>query len=484
MNQRKKVRVPPDYTSLLRRELVDLVTKLVAEIRALEKENEELRRAAKRQTARFSKGKKKGEHKKPGRKKGEGRFSRRLPPTPDEITDRVTVPAPEVCPNCGDSDIGLEWENASNTELPDPRPKIAVYCRAACHCNNCNHRWRAPHPDLADDQYGATAHRLGPRLRAAAHVLHYRCSVPVRRVPMVLRELHGVKVTQSAITQDALRTAAKGSLRERYDEIKRDIADSPVVHTDATGWRKAGKGAALITFATPDTKEAPGKTLYHVRDHHGSDEVTEVLGERFQGTLVTDRGPEYDAKKLEGWSKQKCNTHLKRNINEVLETKVGAARGFGESLKALLDEARALRHKHDAGERKGYNAKVVELVELMDYHLRDRQLVDPDNQRLLDGIGWQHDGGNVLRFLHDTTLSPDNHLAEQQLRFAIDARKMSHCSKNDRGGESHGVHSTVYQTENRAAQRCETKPSLVDRVLHLFLPGSSDSAVMRPAEGP
>jgi hypothetical protein len=482
--RRRKIRVPSDYASLPRRRLVDLVTGLLADVRALEKENEELQRASKRQTAAFSKGPKKGKHKKPGRKKGKGRFSRRLPPTPDEITDRVTVPAPDVCPNCGDSDIELKWEEASNTDLPDPRPKVTVYRRAVCHCNNCNHHWRTPHPDLADNQYGATAHRFGPRLRAAAHVLHYRCSVPVRRVPMVLRELHGVKVTQSAITQDALRTAAKGPVRGRYEEIKHDIANAPIVHTDATGWRKAGKKAALITFATPETEKAAGQTLYHVRDHHGTDEVTEVLGDNFQGTLVTDRGPEYDANKLENWVKQKCNTHLKRNINAVLETKDGAARHFGDVLKGLLDEARALRRDYDAGKRKGYRAKVAELEELMDFHLRARKLTDPDNQRLLDGIGRQHDAGNVLRFLHDTSLSPDNHLAELQLRFAIDARKMSHCSKNDRGGESHGVHSTVYQTENRAAQCDGTNRGLIDRVVDLFRPRSNNGVDARPTGPP
>lgn len=84
---RRKVRVPSDYAFLPRRRLVDLVTRLLAEGRALEQENEELPRAAMRQTARFSKGKKKGKHNKPGGKKGKGRFSRRLPPTPDEITD-------------------------------------------------------------------------------------------------------------------------------------------------------------------------------------------------------------------------------------------------------------------------------------------------------------------------------------------------------------------------------------------------------------
>ena len=40
---------------------------------------------------------------------------------------------------------------------------------------------------------------------AAAHVLHYGVGIPVRRVPSVLRALTGVELSQSAITQDALR---------------------------------------------------------------------------------------------------------------------------------------------------------------------------------------------------------------------------------------------------------------------------------------
>ena len=43
---------------------------------------------------------------------------------------------------------------------------------------------------------------------AAAHVLHYGVGIPVRRVPLVLRALTGVELSQSAITQDALRRVA------------------------------------------------------------------------------------------------------------------------------------------------------------------------------------------------------------------------------------------------------------------------------------
>ena len=183
-------------------------------------------------------------------------------------------------------------------------------------------------------------------------------------------------------------------------------------------------------------------------------------------------GQEFDANKLKDWKKQKCNTHIKRNINKVLEDKTGPARRFGEELRTLLDEARQLRRDHDAGKCHGYDAKVADLEDRLAHHLRDRTFADPDNQRLLDGIGGQNDQGHLVRFLRDFNLSPDNHLAEQQIRFAVIARKVSHCSKNDAGADAHSVHSTVYQTENRAHQHQGTGPGLVDRMRRFFRIGS------------
>src|SRR5262245_60288152 len=57
------------------------------------------------------------------------------------------------------------------------------------------------------------SHRLGPRVMATAHVLHYGLGIPACKVPQVLRVLTGVGLTQSAITQDALRRAARGVVR-------------------------------------------------------------------------------------------------------------------------------------------------------------------------------------------------------------------------------------------------------------------------------
>jgi hypothetical protein len=461
--------VPPDYRSLSREELVKLVGGLIehrrimrAQIRSLRRELAEAR--AQRGHAPFSKGKKKGKHKKPGRKKGKGRFTRRPPPDPSTVTDWVFFAEQKTCPHCGSSDIDEDEtpEYFSTTDLPpDPKVKVTAGQRPRGHCRHCGRRWRASHPDVPDDQYGATAHRLGPRVLAEAQRLIYSVGVPARRAPSVL-ESHGIKVTQSALTQAAMRSAESGPLADCAEQIEKGMPQEPNIHTDSTGWHIGGDAAALTTFATPDA-EAPGKTVYKITEHHGADEVIDVIGPNYQGTLTTDRGVEYRSKKLENVKFQKCNGHIKKNVKEVLENKTNAARDFGEKFQKLLDEARELHRDWHAGRREGYLEKVTRLEERLTDHLRDRKLRDPDNQRLLDGIGREHDAGHLLRFLHDPRLSPYNYLAERQLRPPIIARKISHGSKNQRGATARARITTVLQTEHRAVlfeERQQAKKAL------------------------
>jgi transposase len=73
------------------------------------------------------------------------------------------------------------------TDLPPlHQPRVTRYRVWVCRCTGCGRKVRGGHPDLAADQYGATAHRVGPRAMAAAHTLHYQVGVPVRKVTLVL----------------------------------------------------------------------------------------------------------------------------------------------------------------------------------------------------------------------------------------------------------------------------------------------------------
>ena len=70
----------------------------------------------------------------------------------------------------------------------------------------------------------AGLNRVGRRVMAAAHMLHYGVGIPVRRVPVVLRALTGVELSQSAITQDALRRA-RGAVGDAYHRLRESVRE-------------------------------------------------------------------------------------------------------------------------------------------------------------------------------------------------------------------------------------------------------------------
>ncbi|MGH9721634.1 MAG: hypothetical protein ACRD8O_15610, partial [Bryobacteraceae bacterium] len=67
----------------------------------------------------------------------------------------------------------------------------------------------------------------------------------MRRLPAILRELTGIAITSSAITQDALKQA-EGPFGAAYQELREQVRPAPVTYTDDTGWRVGGDGAHLM----------------------------------------------------------------------------------------------------------------------------------------------------------------------------------------------------------------------------------------------
>jgi transposase len=179
--------------------------------------------------------------------------------------------------------------------------------------------------------------------------------------------------------------------------------------------------------------------------------------------MVTDRGRRDDALAFEGVAQQTCRAHILRSIDDVLATKKGRARDFGEQLKGLLQEALALWHGHRDGHVPDFKADAEVLQAEVTYQLRDRCLQDADNQRLLNELGWHHDGGNVLRFLADPRVEPTNNRAERALRPAVIARKVSQCSKNTRGAEAFAAFTSVIRTLMKTGVG-----SVVDTLAQLF----------------
>jgi transposase len=437
-------------------QLLELVWQLSAEMEKVRAENtrlraeiEELKRSNARQAAPFSKNKRKKNPKRPGRMAGQGPFRNRPAPSEEDYSGPVEdVPVNEpTCPECGGDLVGDDEEIVTNTESPPaPKPAVKAYRIHIRTCCRCKRKVRGRHPEVAPDQFGATAHRLGPRAQAAAATLHYGHGIPQRKVPCVLRSLTGLAVTQGAIAQSFIRAGtAAGPVARRYQQLRIEIKQQEAINTDDTGWRLNGYRAQLMAFASRAV------AVYQIRLQHRNEEVREVIGENYRGILGTARGRSYDAKELREVKQPKCLSHLQRSIDEGLETKHGPARCFSDVLKSLLQEANELyKAFHDPEKKLRDYDRCVRVIEWqVSYQLRERgrPLKDADNERLLKELRRHHERGNLLRFLHEpTVIAPTNNAAERALRPAVIARKVSHCSKNEKGAAAFSAFKSVIQT--------------------------------------
>ena len=289
---------------------------------------------------------------------------------------------------------------------------------------------------LCQNQRGATAYRLGPRLIAAGQYLHHGLGLPERTVPDVLHSLCGVAVTQSALNQATTRTTAAGTpMATAYQEIKTAVQAAPVVHQDDTGWRINSVQAWLQVACTPH------QVLFQIRTRHTHQQLLELLGEAFQGSLVADRYTVYDHAAFTTGKHQKCIRHVIRNAQEAVvlhQGRPGQGIVYATCLLQAFQAAHTLhrqlrRHEITLEQYQGAGYAIQTRVTRL---LNRVTLQSKVNERLRKGLLKHHQRGNLLRFLEDPSVPPTNNAAERALRSGVIARKVSQCSKTQRAAGS------------------------------------------------
>jgi hypothetical protein len=118
--------------------------------------------------------------------------------------------------------------------------------------------------------------------------------------------------------------------RPSYDRLVEAARHSAVQHVDETGWKIGGRSAWLWVFADEHA------TLYRIRKSRGHEGGAEVLGEDYQGVLVSDCFLAYDPL---NFKKSKCSSHLLKRCSEVEQSKSRGAVRFSRRVAALLRRA-------------------------------------------------------------------------------------------------------------------------------------------------
>jgi transposase len=433
-------------------------------VEQLQEEIEYLKRIGKRQAAPFARRHWVEKPKRPGRKAGKGKFGHRELPKVVKINETKEAKL-HGCPECGDRLQAIHRHEQFVTDIPVVEVKTTHFVTYSGYCMSCQKRVRSQHPEQTSQATGAAGVMVGPRAKALAADLKHRLGVSYGKVSEVLNDAFGLQVSRSGWCQADQKLAR--TARPVYEELLEAIRQCSVVNVDETGWRIGTLSAWLWVFTHRDL------TVYTIRANRSSDVVLDVLGTHFSGILTSDGLLSYDDRRLNDWLKQKCLSHLLKDLKEMNETKTGRALHFARQATALLQEALALKRKKPTLNAHTFSQQARTLEARLDTLIAtSRRFSDPDNARFAKRL--RKHRPHLLRFLYVDDLEPTNNLAERMLRPAVITRKTNGCNRTQEGAAAHSILSSVLVTCHQQSipvldylvqlqQFGSSPPSLVER---------------------
>lgn len=413
-----------------------LIEQLQQRLAELEQRLAELERAAKRQATPFARQRRAENPKRPGRKAGQGQFTSRPRPTPEQVTETKEQPL-DACPGCGGPLTDRKDHEQFVVDIPEVRPTVTRYVTHSGQCAHCGQRVRSRHPDQISDATGAAGVVIGPRAKALAADLKHRLGVPYAKVGEVLAVGFGLPISRGGLCQADARLAEQA--RPVYAELIDLIRQSAVAHADETGWRIGTLSAWLWVFTNRDL------TVYTIARGRGHEVVVKILGEAFAGVLASDCFTAYDHQALADWLKQKCVGHLLNDLSELNESKTGGAVRFARDVTAVLRAALQLRDHKPSLPPADFAAQAAALEARLDALIDTRrQLTDADNVRFAKRL--RKHRAHLLRFLYVDGLDATNNQAERMLHPAVITRKTGGCNRTEGGAETHSILASVLVT--------------------------------------
>lgn len=409
------------------------IASLEARLTAIEAKLAAAARAGKRQAAPFSKGPPKADPKTPGRKAGDDygkRAFRAVPPVVDEVLE---APLPDHCPYGGDLTPD-EVHRQYQTEIPR-RPIHRQFNVHVGHCNRCGRRTQGRHPLQTSDALGCCASQLGPEAQAAIVHLNKDAGLSHGKISTAFRSLFGIPVTRGGVCQAMLRAA--GRCLPHYHAIVLNVAASPWIVPDETGWRIGGRLAWLHAFA------AQHAVAYLVDPERGFAASRKIIPDDYAGVLVHDGFKAYD--KFFRAGHQACLAHLLRRCHELLDVARGGAVHFPRRVKAILLEGLDLRDRRDAGELSAAAAisRVDELRQKM-ATLTEPTKTHAANERFAGHLFRQQ--RHLFTFLKVKGIDATNYRAEQALKMPIVNRKVWGGNRTEDGAAAQSVLASVLKT--------------------------------------
>ena len=139
-------------------------------------------------------------------------------------------------------------------------------------------------------------------------LLREACRLPFRVIQDYLLHRFALRVSVGQLVALVEGVARAG--KAVVEGFKHDIRGSPVVNGDETSWREDGQNGYVWSFSTDKVR------YFLYRKSRSAEVVKEVLGDEFEGVVVSDFYGGYNAHL---GLHQRCWVHLLRDIHELKE---------------------------------------------------------------------------------------------------------------------------------------------------------------------
>lgn len=363
-----------------------------------------------------------------GRKRRDQAFGRR------RMAPTCTVEhALGVCPDCGAALCGGEIVRRRQVlHIPAAPVEVIEHVALRRVCPGCGHA-HTPPLDLGTAVLGHQ--RVSSATMAYIATLRAVGRLPLRAIQWLLAALHGLRLSVGGLV--GILRAVADRAQPALEELRASVRGSPVVQADETGWREDGANGYVWFFGTP------GLRYFHRAASRGGAVVAEVLGDAFEGALVSDFYAGYNR---HIGPHQRCWAHLLRDVHDLRVARPGDAgvAAWADAMHAFYQAAaRQAGLDRPEGERlAARDALERQLAALCaPYWAADCAAPQATLCRRVDLFL-----DELLTFVADPAVPPDNNLAERSLRPLVIARKISGGSRSATGSATTMTLASLFAT--------------------------------------
>ncbi|HEY8743893.1 MAG TPA: IS66 family transposase [Chloroflexota bacterium] len=353
----------------------------------------------------------------------------------EEPTATVTH-ALDACPDCGAALSGGEVVGRRQIiDVPLLPATITEHVTLARRCRACQ-TTHTPLVDLSAEVLGQQ--RVSLRLMALIVVLREHQRLPFGQIQRYLQTVHQLHLSCGELVAIVATCAARGT--EAADAILAAIRERPVVHADETSWREDGQNGYLWGLSS-------GALRYFRRGSRRKQMVDDLLGEAFDGVLVTDFYAAYDH--YPG-PHQRCWVHLLRAMAELGRqhpADAGVAR-WARAVRRVYDLALAdpgPPAELEAGAQAAWRRRQQRRYEDALQRVCGRFVGQPVPQRVLCQRVQKY-LPELFTFIADPRVPADNNAAERSVRPIAVRRKISGGTRSAAGSLTRTVLWTLVDT--------------------------------------